>query len=270
MALLRKNLKNISYSPPSTGGSGIADGTSIGKMLHWDGTAWTQFSDFDITTSTNTLLFAGTKPIMNWFPTGGETFTMVCAELFSNTTFTLGMAASNSVIQFHESGTIQIGDITSTIGTVTIGLGASDQLIYAAGSDRFHMNFTGTHWNFDSQVNGSNIVFQSESAAGANRLMCTMIPEGAVQLSFDGTVEAVTKSGGFVVDEIEIQGDLNHDGTNIGFYGTAPAAVSSAYTRNATIVEDRTLLQSSAATAINNNNVLAALIADLQAIGLIA
>ena len=70
--------------------------------------------------------------------------------------------------------------------------------------------------------------------------------------------------------EVEIDGDLNHDGSNIGFYGTTPAAQSSAYTRNATIVEDRTLLASASATTLNNNNVLAALIADLQAIGLIA
>lgn len=44
-------------------------------------------------------------------------------------------------------------------------------------------------------------------------------------------------------------------------------AVSAAYTRNATVVEDRTLLASASATTINNNNVLAALIADLQTRG---
>lgn len=70
--------------------------------------------------------------------------------------------------------------------------------------------------------------------------------------------------------DVEIDGDLNHDGNNIGFYGTAPAAQSAAYTRNATIVEDRTLLASASATVINNNNVLAALISDLQAIGILA
>jgi len=69
--------------------------------------------------------------------------------------------------------------------------------------------------------------------------------------------------------EVEIDGDLNHDGSNIGFYGTAPAAQSAAYTRNATIVESRTLLASASATILNNNNVLAALIADLQSIGLL-
>jgi hypothetical protein len=44
---------------------------------------------------------------------------------------------------------------------------------------------------------------------------------------------------------------------------------SAAYTRNATIVEDRTLLASASATTLNNNNVLAALIADLQDRGVI-
>ena len=72
-----------------------------------------------------------------------------------------------------------------------------------------------------------------------------------------------------VVGAIELDGDLNHDGVNVGFYGTTPAAQSAAYTRNATIVEDRTLLASASATATNNNNVLAALIADLQTIGLL-
>lgn len=59
-------------------------------------------------------------------------------------------------------------------------------------------------------------------------------------------------------------------GGDVGFYDTAPVAQSAAYTRAATIVEDRALLASASATATNNNNVLAALIADLQATGLLA
>lgn len=62
---------------------------------------------------------------------------------------------------------------------------------------------------------------------------------------------------------------LNIEGASIGFFGQTPTAQSSAYTRNATIVEDRTLLASASATTTNNNNVLAALIADLQALGLL-
>lgn len=68
---------------------------------------------------------------------------------------------------------------------------------------------------------------------------------------------------------LTVTGNLNHDGTNIGFFGTAPAVQAASYTRNATVVEDRTLLASASATTLNNNNVLAALIADLQSYGLI-
>ena len=79
----------------------------------------------------------------------------------------------------------------------------------------------------------------------------------------------INSAGDFFLESLEINADLNHDGSNIGFFGTAPAAQAAAYTRNATIVEDRTLLASASATTINNNNVLAALIADLQSYGLL-
>lgn len=68
---------------------------------------------------------------------------------------------------------------------------------------------------------------------------------------------------------VRIDGDLEHNGTNLGLYGATPVAQSAAYTRNATVVEDRTLLASASATTLNNNNLLAALIADLQATGII-
>jgi len=76
---------------------------------------------------------------------------------------------------------------------------------------------------------------------------------------------ALPLSGGGIV----IGGALDHDGTTVGFFGTSPATQPADYTRNATIVEDRTLLASASATIINNNNVLAALIADLQSLGIL-
>lgn len=51
--------------------------------------------------------------------------------------------------------------------------------------------------------------------------------------------------------------------------GLESVTKSAAYIRNATIVKDRTLLASASATIINNNNVLAALIADLKAAGIL-
>ncbi len=87
----------------------------------------------------------------------------------------------------------------------------------------------------------------------------------------NATVEKffIDKDGNTTLNDANIGGDINHDGSNVGFYGTAPAAQSAAYARNAAVVEDRTLLASASATIINNNNVLAALIADLQSRGFI-
>lgn len=67
----------------------------------------------------------------------------------------------------------------------------------------------------------------------------------------------------------QLDGDLTHTGTLVGLYGATPTAQSAAYTRNATIVESRTLFANASATIANNNAVLAALIADLQSRGFI-
>lgn len=83
--------------------------------------------------------------------------------------------------------------------------------------------------------------------------------------------DALTIAGsGTFTGAVQMSGDLNHDGIGVGFYGTTPAAVSAVYTRTATVVESRTLAANASATAANNNAVLAAIIADLQSVGLFA
>ncbi|KKM13775.1 hypothetical protein LCGC14_1712850, partial [marine sediment metagenome] len=79
------------------------------------------------------------------------------------------------------------------------------------------------------------------------------------------TVEVMT----LAATDLTLGVDFKHTGTKVGLYSATPVAQAAAYTRNATIVEDRTLLASASATTLNNNNVLAALIADLQAIGIL-
>ena len=117
---------------------------------------------------------------------------------------------------------------------------------------------------------GFGIALQANKADSTPVNMFVMDPDAACDLYWGGVLEASTKSGGFLIDdELEIDGALNHDGSTVGLYGTTPAAQSAAYTRNATIVVDRTLLASASATIIKNNNVLAALIADLQSRGFI-
>jgi len=57
--------------------------------------------------------------------------------------------------------------------------------------------------------------------------------------------------------------------TKWGIFGST-SAQTAAFTRNSTVVEDRTLLSSASATVTNNNNVIAAIIGTLQAHGIAA
>jgi hypothetical protein len=66
---------------------------------------------------------------------------------------------------------------------------------------------------------------------------------------------------------IEIDGNLNHDGTGVGFYGTVPVAQSAAYTPT-NVSTDRSY-DANATTVNELADVLGTLIADLQATGLI-
>lgn len=82
-------------------------------------------------------------------------------------------------------------------------------------------------------------------------------------------IRAVIEAAGNIriVNALEIDGDLNHDGSNIGFYGTAPAAQSSAYTPT-NVSTDRSY-DADATSTEELADVLGTLIADLQNIGLI-
>lgn len=79
----------------------------------------------------------------------------------------------------------------------------------------------------------------------------------------DATNNIISVEVGSIAQALQI------DATGIGFFNTAPVARPAAYTLNATQAPSRTLLQSSAATATNNNNVLSQVIQDLQALGLL-
>jgi len=97
-------------------------------------------------------------------------------------------------------------------------------------------------------------IFVKDESDGAGTNNITIATEGAETIEGASTAVINTDGGSKV---------MYADGSNL-FLLPAPITASAAYTRNAAIVEDRTLLASASATIINNNNVLAALIADLQ------
>lgn len=67
--------------------------------------------------------------------------------------------------------------------------------------------------------------------------------------------------------ELEVNGDLNHDGSNVGFFGVAPAARPSAYTPS-NVTPDRSYDADTVAVA-ELADIVGTLIADLQSLGLL-
>ncbi|KKK76658.1 hypothetical protein LCGC14_2861430, partial [marine sediment metagenome] len=125
------------------------------------------------------------------------------------------------------------------------------------------------------KINGAGDVFMIGNAATDNAVVDS--PDLILRANYDADAGApVTPT---VFDAV-IKHDMLTAGASptskLSFLvnGAERLALSSAapatYTRNATVVEDRTLLASASATIINNNNVLAALIFDLKARALIS
>jgi hypothetical protein len=95
-------------------------------------------------------------------------------------------------------------------------------------------------------------------------------------LQFAGTAEQISRTAGELLltattvrtsAELEIDGTLDHDGTTIGFFGTAPAAQAAAYTPT-NVTTDRAY-DANSTTIDELADVLGTLIADLQSYGLL-
>jgi len=174
-----------------------------------------------------------------------------------NTTFLVDHPTGESRFNF-ESG-------TSTVRTVQwkINAAGSFQLNSVQNVGGYVVNAKNQDFDFSAKGQTDNNLLKVD--ASTDRVGVGIVAPTA-KLHINQTAAAsslIVADSGTTVLEV---GDAN----TIGLYGTTPAVQSSAYTRNATIVEDRTLLASASATTLNNNNVIAALIADLQSRGFIA
>lgn len=129
-----------------------------------------------------------------------------------------------------------------TSGTINQGLalsgdGIGADLVFGAG--------------FDANIyyDGTNLIIDPD-LVGSGRVLI-------------GT----TGNNDMLLNDIEIDGALNHDGTTVGFFGTAPATQAAAYTPT-NVTPDRSY-DADATTLDEVADVLGTLIADLQNYGLL-
>lgn len=83
----------------------------------------------------------------------------------------------------------------------------------------------------------------------------------------DRVLIGATGDDDMLLNDIEIDGALNHDGAGVGFFGTAPAVQAAAYTPT-NVAADRSY-DANATTVNELADVLGTLIADLQSYGLL-
>ena len=169
----------------------------------------------------------------------------------NNVTMSNGTAintSSNGTLYFCNTATTGTGDKTK----MSVGGGTS------TSSSGTIVSFTiiPTYNQTGTCANTDLLIKRTETAVGSG-----------TQLLIDAQVGSTSKFNVNNTGTITIIGDLNHDGSNIGFFGTAPTAKSSAYTiTNPTT--NRTYDANS--TTINElADIMATLINDLQAYGLI-
>jgi hypothetical protein len=109
-------------------------------------------------------------------------------------------------------------------------------------------------------VNGGAVVLRGGAATNGTA--------GGVGIDSGAVTGAGTNGSVYIGNVNAATVNLGRAGQSLGFFGVTAVTQRGPYTRNATVVEDRTLLASASASNVNNNNVLAALIGDLQAYGL--
>lgn len=162
-------------------------------------------------------------------------------------------------------------EIRSDDGTNRVIVEAASAACLSSGSEVWRGDSGVLYLKTDKVTitNGSS-AFAHDIAMGGNDIT------GVINVTSDAADDLVLAgssgndaylSGDQVILRYQSTARVKIDSTGISFLGQGTPKGAVDYTLNATAVEDRTLLASASATTINNNNVLAAIITDMQGWG---
>lgn len=153
------------------------------------------------------------------------------------------------------AGTFTGLTVTRTSNDAQLVLGAN------AGQNRYLILYTGANarWSF-----GADTSSESGANAGSDLAFARYNDAGVFQ-GFPLTLVRSTGKANFEA-EVEINGDLNHDGSNVGFYGATPVARGALAAPSGTIT--RTTFATGSVTLPQLAERVYAIINDLRAMGL--
>ena len=169
---------------------------------------------------------------------------------------------------------VQSGDTLGVFGVAPYdGAGYDASVVF---------QFTATE-NHDATSHGNKVSISTvPDGATLVRLVLTVEQSGQVQLPVQGSGAGLLIGGDVqlyrsaanllrtpdsvhIEGSLELDGDLNHDGSNIGFFGKAPASQAAAYTPT-NVSADRSY-NANATTLHELADVVGAMISDLQSYG---
>ena len=182
--------------------------------------------------------FGVANQLYNWTPTLGVWYHIVAVQNYTSTPTTVTFYVNGFPLGITGSNTSAYGN--------TAGYNA-----YIGGATGFTVNFD----VFSGLIDDVRIY---DRALSADEVKTLYLQRAEAHNSYVSQKDVYVNSSGNirVVGNAEIDGDLNHDGSNVGFYGTAPAVQHAA-------IADAT----DAATAITQLNLA---LATLRSLGLIA
>jgi hypothetical protein len=188
-----------------------------------------------------------------------------------NDDLTVAGALTGAGFSFSGSGTV-VGTLGVTGATTLTSATLSGALTVAGATQLDTLLVTDVAVfqapaTFDSTISAQAVA--GTSLAGGSLAVDTADITALLTLGVGATANTLTPSATGITfsQAITITGALDHDGTNIGFFGTAPAAQAAAYTP--TNVSTDRAYDADSTTLHEIADVLGTLIADLQTYGLI-
>ena len=89
----------------------------------------------------------------------------------------------------------------------------NDRLEIFSTTNELRVQWDGSDWDLESRVNGAVLGFKATQGGGALVDLIEMNPSGSIR----------------VFRDLQLDGDIDHDGSQIGYFGTAPANITAAY-----------------------------------------
>ncbi len=182
-------------------------------------------------------------------------------------------------------GAVIIDDSVLRFTGTSDAMAAGDVGFRESGGDLYMQSIDQITFIIDSDNNSTGAFFdwRTDDVEVAGTLLMRLIDEGQLQVPITGIAGGLLLGGDaqwysdsgvmrtpdavHVDGSIELDADLNHDGSNIGFFGTAPAAQAAAYTPT-NVSTDRSY-DADTVVITELADIVGTLIADLQTYGLL-